>query len=99
MRSWWPPGEERATDGALFPLEVAGSRQGGPELLGRKYGAALEEQGDHHGREEQPMVYLPQGGDWQPSGRLGAARGIWRPMWELAAAREGESSRRCPSSP
>lgn len=75
-----------------FPLEVAGSRQGGPELLGRKYGAALEEQGGHHGREEQPMVYLPHGGDWQPSGRLGAARGIWRPMWELAVAREGRAA-------
>ena len=39
------------------------------------------------------MVYLPHGGGRQPPGRLGVALGSW------VAAREGESSRRCPSSP
>lgn len=57
-------------------MGVAG-HQTGPERPGRKYGAALEELGGHHGREEHPMVHLPHGGDWQPSGRLGAALGSW----------------------
>ena len=45
------------------------------------------ELGGHQGREEQPMVYLPPGGGWQPPGRPGAALGSW------VATRGGKSSR------
>ena len=104
--------------GPLPPLEVAGSRQGGPEqpwgagwppgegraadgisspwrwlAAARPARSSPGELGGHQGREEQPMVYLPHGGGRQPPGRLGVALGSW------VAAREGESSRRCPSSP
>ncbi len=55
--------EEKLSYGTLSPLEAAGRRQADLELPGRKCGTALEKLGSHQGREEQPMVPLPHGGD------------------------------------
>ena len=67
-----------------------------PEAARAEIRSCLGELGGHQGREEQPMVHLPHGGDRQPPGRPGAARGIWScpcgSWWPLGKGRAAYAS-------